>query len=187
MLSSIIPPAFPRPTLPGAAFVLVLVCSLSACGGPDRPQFAPVCPQTGILSDAADITTFRGTGTDLTDMVLDGRVTGLSGKCASPDMDHLRTQISVNMDLTRGPAMRGRTTDVTYFVSVSRGDTILDKKAYTLHVTFNDNSERLRLTGDQLDILLPTPGKVTGSDFRILVGFQLDPAELAFNRRRGPR
>jgi hypothetical protein len=45
----------------------------------------------------------------------------------------------------------------------------------------------LRLTGDQIDIALPIPGKVTGADYRILVGFQLSPSELAFNRRRGPR
>jgi hypothetical protein len=163
-----------------------MAAGLSACG-PDRPQFAPACPQTGILSDAADITTFRGTGTDLTDMVVDGRITGLSGKCSSPDLDHLQTQISVDMELGRGPAMTGRTADITYFVSVARGDTILDKRDYTLHVAFDNTGGRVRLTGETIDIALPIPGKVTGADYRILVGFQLSPAELAFNRRRGPR
>jgi hypothetical protein len=186
MLSRAFPSRTPPGTLPGAAVVIIMAAGLSACG-PTRPQFAPACPQTGILSDAADITTFRGTGTDLTDMVLDGRITGLSGKCSSPDMDHLQTQISVNMELGRGPAMQGRTADVTYFVSVARGDTILDKRDYTLHAAFHNPGSRLRLTGDQIDIALPIPGKVTGADYRILVGFQLSPSELAFNRRRGPR
>ena len=186
MLPSIVSPAFPMPALPGAALLLVLASGLSACGS-TAPQFAPVCPQTGILGDAADLTTFRNTGTDLTDMVVDGRITGLSGKCTAIDPDHLRTIISVNMDLTRGPAMQGRDSDVTYFVSVARGDTILDKRAYAVRVVFDRNGSRMRLTGDQIELTLPTPGKVTGADYRILVGFQLTPEELAFNRRRGPR
>ena len=160
--------------------------ALNACG-PDRPQFAPACPQTAFLADAADLTQFRGSGTDLTDMVVDGRITGLRGKCSYVDGEHLATVISVDLELTRGPAMKGRTTDVTYFVSVSRGDAILDKKDYTLQVTFAPNSDKLRLTGDEIDLTLPTPGKVTGAYYRVLVGFQLTPEQLAFNRRRGPR
>ena len=186
MLSSMLSRALPLPALPGAALLLVLACGLTACGS-SGPQFAPACPQTGILGDAADLTSFRSTGTDLTDMVVDGRITGLSGKCTAIDADHLSTVISVNMDVSRGPAMQGRDADVTYFVSVSRGDTILDKRDYTIHVAFDRNGSKMRLTGDQIEMTLPTPGKVTGADYRILVGFQLTPQELAFNRRRGPR
>ena len=186
MLSSMLPRAFSLPALPGAVLLLGLAGGLSACGG-DRPQFAPACPQTGILADGADLTSFRSTGTDLTDMVLDGRITGLRGKCSYVDAGHLATVISVDLELTRGPAMQGRTADVTYFISVARGDTILDKRDYTLHVSFDRNNGKLRLTGDQIDLSLPTPGKVKGEDYRVLVGFQLTPQELAFNRRRGPR
>ena len=187
MSSSMLPRAFRRPALPGAVLFAALAAGLAACGGSDRPQFAPACPQTGILGDAADLTRFRAAGTDLTDMVVDGRITGLAGKCSYVDAGHLLTTLSVDLELNRGPAMQGRAVDVTYFVSVSRGDTILDKKDYTLRVEFDRNNGKLRLTGDQIDLNLPTPGKVAGSDYRILVGFQLSPQELAFNRRRGPR
>ncbi len=181
-----LPRAFRLPALPGSALLLGLAFALNGCG-PDRPQFAPACPQTGILGDAADLTRFRSTGTDLTDMVVDGRITGLRGKCSYDGGEHLATVLSVDLELMRGPAMQGRTAEVTYFVSVAKGDQILDKKDYTLRVAFDRNSGQLRLTGDEIDLSLPTPGKVTGSDYRILVGFQLSPQELAFNRRRGPR
>ena len=162
------------------------VASLTACG-PDLPRFAPACPQVAILSDGADLTAFRAQGADLTDMVVDGRITGVSGKCALDDLTHLRTTISVNMDVARGPAARTRQADVTYFVSVSRGDAILDKRDYTLAVDFPRNSDRLRLTGDQVDLVLPVDDKLTGAAYSVLVGFQLTPDQLAFNRRRGPR
>ena len=170
-----------------AAAVAALVASLglSGCGSADT--LLPSCPQTGILSDAADLTRFRPAGTDLTDMVVDGRITGLSGKCSLDNPTHLHTVISVSMDLTRGPAAKGRNAEVTYFVSVARGDQILDKRDYTLAVAFDRNSDQVRLTGDQIDFSLPVGDKAKGSDYRILVGFQLTPEELAFNRKRGPR
>ena len=171
----------------GAALAALALLGLSGCGGSNLPKFAPACPATGILRDGADMTRFRGTGTDLTDMVVDGRITGLSGKCSLDDLTHLHTVLSVSMELARGPAAVGRQADVTYFISVSRGDTILDKKDYTFNVEFPRNAERLRLTGDQIDLVLPVNDKLSGSAYSVLVGFQLTPEQLAFNRRRGVR
>ena len=171
---------------PGTGLLLLATAGLAGCG-PTLPKFAPACPQTGILRDGADLTQFRGNGTDLTDMIVDGRITGLSGKCSLDDLTHLHTVISVGMDLTRGPAAPGRQVGVTYFISVSRGDTILDKKDYTFNVAFPANSERVRLTGDQIDLVLPVNDKLSGASYRVLVGFQLTPDQLAFNRKRGVR
>ena len=175
-----------RSACPGLGLLLLAAVGLAGCG-PTLPRFPPACPVTGILRDGADMTRFRGNGTDLTDMVVDGRITGVSGKCALDDLTHLHTVISVSMNLTRGPAAEGRQADVTYFVSVSRGDTILDKRDYTLNVGFPRNSERVRLTGDQIDLVLPVSSSLSGSAYSVLVGFQLTPEQLAFNRRRGVR
>ena len=177
----------PWRSAPGVVGLLLALCGLSGCGGSDLPKFAPACPQTGILRDGADMTRFRANGTDLTDMVLDGRIVGLSGKCSLDDVTHLRTVVSVSMDLTRGPAALGRQADVTYFLSVSRGDTILDKADYTFHVQFPRNSDRVRLVGDQIELVLPVDPKTSGAAYNVLVGFQLSPDQLAFNRRRGVR
>jgi len=165
----------------------VFVAALSACSSSTTPQFPPVCPNSGILRDGADLTRFRGAGTDITDMVIDGRITGLGGKCLLDDSKHLRTELSVNLDLTRGPAAKSDTQDVAYFVSVSKGDTILDKKIFRLAASFPGNTDRARLTTDEIDLVLPIDDKTQGNAYSILVGFQLTPAELDFNRRRGPR
>jgi hypothetical protein len=172
-------------TLGGLAPMIGLV-ALSACG-PQANTFPPACPSTGILRDGADLTRFRGTDTDLTDMVVDGRITGLSGKCKLDDPTHLRTSISVGMSLTRGPANTSRTANVTYFVAAAKGDTILDKQIFTLPVTFPSNMDQMRIAGDPVDLVLPVSGTVTGAAYRIVIGFQLTPQELAFNRRRGVR
>jgi len=178
------PPAFIIRT----AAALPVVAALASCTSLDPSEkFAPACPTTAILADAADLTQFRSGGRDLTDMVINGRITGLSGKCALDDREHLRTTISVGMDLTRGPAAPGRGIDVPYFVAVSDGDTILAKQAYTLHVDFARNSDRQRLTGDEVDLVLPVTKAKSGAAYSVRVGFQLTPDQLAFNRQRGAR
>jgi hypothetical protein len=133
------------------------------------------------------MTQFAGNGTDVTDMVLDGRITGLGGKCQLDDPKHLRTQLSVNLDLTRGPASKTPDQDVFYFVSVSKGDTILDKKIYRLIASFPGNTDRARITSNEVDLVLPIDDKVQGNSYSILVGFQLTQAQLSFNRQRGVR
>jgi len=170
----------------GGLSPMIGLLALSACG-PQANTFAPACPATGILRDGADLTRFRGTGTDLTDMVIDGRIIGLSGKCKLDDQEHLRTTISVGMSLTRGPANASRSDDVTYFIAAAKGDTILDKQTFTLPVNFPRNTDELRIAGAPVDLVLPITQTMTGAAYRIVIGFQLTPQELAFNRRRGVR
>lgn len=159
---------------------------LAGCGA-GGDNFAPPCPGAAIVRDAADITRYRGAGRDLTDAVLDGRITGLGGSCKADGEGFVSTTVSVGMELTRGPAAPGRQAEVSYFVAVLDGERILDKQVFNLRAEFPPNNDRLRLTGDSVELRLPVrPGK--GADaYRIQVGFQLTPLELDVNRRRGSR
>ena len=194
MPSSMRPPAsllhLRRPFLSRACAVamLVLICAAVSSCGPELPKFPPICPKVGILADGADLTQFRATGTDLTDMVVDGRITGLSNaKCSLDDLTHLRTVLSVNLDISRGPAARSNEQDVPYYVAVTRGDRILTEQDYVVRAVFPNNSDRLRLTGREIDIVLPVDEKTNGAAYGVTISFRLTPAQLAFNRRRGPR
>jgi len=170
------------------AAVALSVASLAACTDSGKaPQFPPLCPTTGILRDAADLTRFRGTGTDITDMVIDGRITGLGGSCALDDKTQLRTKLTINMDFTRGPAAAGHDIDVTYFIAVTKGQTILQKKIFGLTVQFEGNADRVLVRTDEADLVLPVDDKTQGDAYGVLVGFQLTPAEVQFNRQRGVR
>ena len=66
--------------------------------------------------------------------------------------------VSVGIELTRGPAAPGRTAELAYFVAVSQGERILDKRVFPLAAEFPPNTERVRLTGDDVELRLPTPG-----------------------------
>ncbi|GAC1337357.1 MAG: hypothetical protein NVSMB18_02090 [Acetobacteraceae bacterium] len=175
-------PALSRATL---AFASTLPL-LSGCGG-SGDSFPPPCPRPSILRDANDLSRYRGGGRDLTDNVLTGRITGLSGSCKRDGSDSVVATVSVGIDLTRGPAAPSRIADIAYFVAVSEGDQVLDKQVFTVRAEFPSNTDRLRLSGDSVDLRLPVTEKKTAAAYQITVGFQLSPAELEVNRRRGAR
>lgn len=166
----------------GALFPLVL---LASCGSSDdNEKFAPPCPVPSIPRDTSDLRRYRGAGRDITDSVLDGRITGVEGSCARGDRGFVTSTISVGLELTRGPAAPGRINDIAYFVAVSEGDRILDKHVYTLRAEFPANAERLRLSGDEVQLQLPVTASKTAAAYRVSVGFQLTPEELQVNRTR---
>ena len=67
---------------------------------------------------------------------------------------------------------------------VPEGERILDKQVFTLRAEFPPNTDRLRLSGDDVELRLPVSPTKTAEAYRIQVGFQLTPLELEVNRRR---
>ena len=177
-----VPARLVRPFLLGS-----LLLGASGCGGGTDDAFAPPCPTPFILKDAADLNRFRGAGRDIVDSVLEGRITGLSGSCKRDGVATVVATVTVGIELARGPASSGRTADVAYFVAVSEGERILDKQVFRLRAEFPANTDRLRLSGDEVDLRLPVSGTKTAAGYRIAVGFELLPAELEVNRRLNAR
>ena len=165
--------------------------ALSGCGGLQTaagPQFAPPCPQPVLIRPAEDLTTYNGAGRDLTDMVLDGRITGLNGSCRLADKPgRLDVTVQVGMELARGPAARGRALDVPYFVAVTEREQILGKHTLQEHVVFPPNVDRVQVTTRPVGLQLPVSPQKSGAAYTVAVGFQLTPGELQQNRARGPR
>ena len=176
-----------------AALAAVVAAGLGGCGYQDESRFAPVCPKVAILGDAADVSLYRASpasgagGRDLSDMVLDGRITRPFGKCARASETLLATHVTVPMQFSRGPAAATREMDVAYFIGVFDGDDILDKKVFSVHLAFPPNVDMLTLEAPDTELDLPISRVRTGAGYTVRVGFQLTPDQLAYNRRRGPR
>ena len=170
----------------GRLVALAVVSSLAGCG--DTPdKFPPACPRPSILGDASDLQRFRGSGRDFLDTTLQGRITSINGSCTQDGRTAVVATVNVEIELTRGPAATGRTTEVAFFVAVSQGDRVLDKQVYTLRAEFPENTDRLRLTGDSVDLRLPVSRTMKADSFQVTTGFQLSPEELEANRRRPSR
>ncbi len=161
----------------------VMVAVLAGCGA-SGDQFAPACPKPAILADAANLDRYRGAGRDFLDTVLQGRVERIDGSCRQDGSRAVSATVSVGIELTRGPAAMGRETSVPFFVAVSQGDRVLDKQVYTIRAVFPENTDRVRLSGDSVDLRLPVSETQHADAYQVTVGFQLTPSELAAGRRR---
>ena len=169
----------------------VLLAGLAACSAPPD-KFAPACPAISFLNDAADLTRFKAGGQDVTDMLLDGKLTRVLGQCApgdkAGDQSTVKATMKVVLDLTRGPASgTDRTATVTFFVAAAEGDHVLDEQDYGLRVTFPANTDHGTFSSDDIVLNFPVSKEKSAAAYHVFVGFRLSPAELAFNRQRGAR
>jgi hypothetical protein len=164
-----------------------LLLPLVGCG-PGRNDFAPLCPSVRLIPALADLTRNAGPGPthDLTDLILQARVTAVNGQCkAGGDKSILPATVVVTISIQRGPAMQGREADVPVFLAVTEGDTIEDKKVFPVHVVFPPNVDRLVMNSGDIDLNLPVSPEKSGNAYGIIAGFQLTPDELNANRRAG--
>ncbi len=179
-----------RAVATGRAALMVTMSLAAGCA--DTTKFAPPCPVPSILGDAADITRYRDaapgkSGRDVTDMVFSGKIDTIAGTCSAGPNNTLKATVAVAMTLSRGPAATGRIDGLAYFLAVSKGDVVIDKEIFPLQVDFPPNTDQVKITSQDINLVFPTPKGTTGASYSVTTGFQLTPAELAENRtRRSP-
>jgi hypothetical protein len=167
--------------------VPVLLAPLFGCG-PQRNEFAPLCPTPRLIPALADVSRYAGPGPthDVTDLILQGRIVAVNGSCsAGSETGKLPAKLTVSITIQRGPAMKGRDADVPVFLAVTEGKTVRDKQVFQLHLAFPPNVDRLTITSPEIDLDLPVSAEKSGAAYSIIAGFQLTPDELAANRGAG--
>lgn len=165
-----------------------------------------VCPSVRVLKDAARYARFRpGDGRDLTDLEVEAEIANLSYSCDYQDegafvyealFDEYEgitpgtaTGVVVEMQLRlaarRGPA--GGTQPVErlpYFVAVLGPDmSVIDKQIFTAGVRLPGGPGATASTGpEEVELQLPIFGELRGWEYSVVVGFQLTPEQLDYQR-----
>lgn len=171
----------------------VLACAtplLAGCGPQDPDSFAPACAPVGILAEAADYSDYgqSGRGPDLSRLVSQGSITGVSGHCSSSDHGTtLHTVIQLQLAITRGPIAAGSKLSVPYFIAVTQNGAVISKQTLTALAQFPDNGDKVLVNTDTVAMDLPVTRARPGTSYRIEVGFQLTAQQLDYNRAHLPR
>jgi len=173
---------FTSPKSVAAALIVAALLALGACT-PDPDEKAPQCPVALLRPDASTLTRYDGHGTDLTNLVLSGRLQDIKGTCRGLLGHNKLTALAhAEMVLTRGPAAPGRDVDVPYIVAVMKQDQVLDERQYTQHVTFPPNVDTVQVTGQEIPFDFPTRRGLGGQNYTVYFLFSLTPEELASNQ-----
>ncbi len=161
-----------------------LAVAVSACGA-DPNETAVQCPKPYLLPDASTLSRYRGAGHDLSDLVLNVRLTDVQGACSGTLGTRLEgARTHVVMVATRGPAATTPDADIPYGMAVLLNGKRIDGARYVQHVVFPPNVNTVQVTGQEIPMKLPTAKGVTGPSYHLYFWLQLTPEQLAANRQK---
>ena len=153
-------------------------------GAPRAPadQNVGPCPLMGVLYDAARIVEVEGEER-FSNVGYTGEITGVSGLCRYRNEEPITMELKIQMAVGKGPKATASSHTYKYWVAVARRDVApISKQYFAVDVNFG-NSARAGLLQEVRKITITRATKDTsGVNFEILVGFELTPAQLAFNR-----
>lgn len=170
------------------------VMALAGCSNAKpAPMVAMSCPRASVLEEAAELTRFKP-GAILQPENADfvAEIVAVTIKCRPPiDASSINSEVEMQIAAAKGLAGdaaavkpgRGGST-VAYFVAIlDRSQKILAKEVF--EVSLGLSAEQTQATvNERLEPRIPLLPGQTGNDVQIMVGFQLSPDELAWNRRQ---
>ena len=159
--------------------------ALSACAS-DKPV-ERTCPPAAAVAGVERMTSFRpGGGQDLTEVAFTAQVDSVDSVCRYDD-DGVEVAMNVMLSAERGPADNAREADLNYFVAIENGPgNFIAKEVYGVTLPFEGNRRRVGIL-EEVDIMIPTPADKNFSEIRILIGLQITPEQVEYNRRTRAR
>jgi hypothetical protein len=176
-----------RILLPILALALVAGCSSTRnlAESFDTRQNAGACPPVGSVYDAARIVEFRDGSDELFDDIrFTGEITDVRSFCRYTGDNPLSAELEVDFAFGKGEAADANSHEFSYWVAVTRRNgKVLAKEYYTVRADFPGNSVLDGATARIDRITIPRADEtIAGTNFEILVGFDLTEQELEFNR-----
>lgn len=153
-------------------------------GMDDRPNAGP-CPLMGVLAESSRLVQFQEPGVErYANIAFTGEVRGVRGLCRYIDADPINVAMQVDFAFGRGPAAASETKTYRYWVAVARrGRAPIEKSYFDLEVEFREGEPVVTRTEEIERIIIPRANADTsGENFEILVGLDLTPEQLQFNR-----
>lgn len=142
------------------------------------------CPFVKTLYDASRYVELKDGREAAAAVGYTGEIQDVRAACEYKNGDPIKVQLAVDFSMGRGPQAHDATKDYRYWVAVTtRNHAVLDKQEFPLRVQFPAGSDRVAVTDRVQQIVIPRANaQVSGSNFEILVGFDVTPEMAAFNR-----
>lgn len=157
--------------------------------GQKKTALHTTCPEVHIVDELASITEFtKRNSTSSSDLVTKVDISALESTCA-------RGEKSISVDLKLafqghlGPQGRARGNDVPFFshpyfvaITAPNGD-ILAKEVFAASINY-EPGEDTHTYHESLRQIIPVKYETTAPRYKVLVGFQLNNDQLAYNREQ---
>lgn len=165
----------------GMALLAAVLAVVNAC----VPQGARPCPRVAILNEAARVTKFANGVAEPANVLYTVEMTDIAMECkySGGTGNDLEANIKVAVTATRGPRYPGGVGKVDYFVVVTdRAGTVLSKRTFPIRFDLEKQQQIRFREGSWMYVNLSLRGGGGGAGYEIWTGFQLNDAELQYNR-----
>ncbi len=152
-------------------------------GANAEPNAGP-CPLLGVLYDSSRMVEFTSPEERFANVAYTAEMRGVRGLCRYTGTNPIEMSLQIDMAFGKGPAARGDSRTYRYWVAVTRSNLApVEKQYFDLKVDFPRNADRMAGSEVIQKIVIPRANDtISGANFEILVGFELTPEQLAFNR-----
>ncbi len=142
------------------------------------------CPYVKILYDAARYAEFKDGREASSSVGYTGEIQGVSAGCQYKGEEPIKLKMEILFELGRGPMAEGTSKTYRYWIAVThRNNMVITRKTFDLPVKFQNGEDRVRVTEQIGEITIPRAKMTTsGSNFEVLVGFEVTPQMAEFNR-----
>lgn len=141
------------------------------------------CPFVKVLYDAGRYQEFKDNRESASTVMWSGEIQGISAGCQYKDDEPIKVAMEVLFALGKGPQATDSRKNFRYWVAVTdRNRAVIAKEYFDLPVNFGAG-ERVMVREKIEGITIPRAGvQVSGSNFEVLIGFDVTPQMTAFNR-----
>ena len=142
------------------------------------------CPYVKVLYDAGRYVEFKEGREAAANVAWTGEIQGLSSGCEYKDDEPIRVQVEMLFAMGKGPQATGDSKNYRYWVAVTqRNQSVIAKEYFDLPVKFAPGQDRAMVRETLGGIVIPRASiETSGSNFEVLIGFDVTPQMAAFNR-----
>jgi hypothetical protein len=168
----------------GIAFSLIFLAGLVLGSCTKPPPEVEVCPVVSFVDGLDKVTVFGDQGgAELANVRYSAEVTRLGAVCV---FKRKGAEVSADFLLIadRGLGDRDRVARPSYFVAIADpAGNVIAKEVFEAEIPFNDNRRRVGRK-EEIQPFLPYGAKKRDfTGYRVLIGFQLTPEQVEFNRK----
>ncbi len=174
-----------RPLALRAALAVLALATLAGC----KANLVPMCPAVRVDNATASVTKFRDASARAPgDLEYRADILGFKGECDF-GKEKVDVTFSVDFAVTGGPAAKGGNAQLYYFVAIPQffPDTNGKQVVIARARLPERNAQRQTFTENDVHVTIPLKKDQAGAAFDIYVGFQVDAAQLEYNRSQSTR
>lgn len=148
------------------------------------PPATPSCPLTAIIPQLAQASQFDGDGTGYSNVTYTASLSALTSHCKLVK-DGVAVDATLKLTLQQGPKGKGGTFDFPYFVAiVNSAGAVVAKAEFSTPLSPNDRQPRIG-SKETIHEFIPLADPLDSGSYSVVIGFQLDDRQVAFNRNSG--